>query len=225
MADLNFFKFYIGKKLFARRFRQVACRLNSPVLDVGAGAQPFRAWMPTGRIWTIDMNPDARPDIVASALHSPFRDHSFQSVICTEVLEHVPEPEDCLREIRRVMRDSGILYLTTPMLWPLHYEPHDYFRYTNHGLRHLLEKTGFEIIETHPIGGFFSFVFMRIGEKAFNLIHKLAFFLPKRFRWLWSAPLTLPVFHLLYLISLALDPLMKKDVFSWSVVARTKPGT
>lgn len=221
MVDLNRYKFFIGKQLFARQFRRVVPRLRCPILDVGSGSGPFRRHMPAGRILSMDIDMRLRPAIVANARQMPFETGAFQSVICTEVLEHVPQPDQCLQEIRRVLAPGGILYLTVPMLWPLHYEPHDYYRYTRHGIRYLLETAGFELMETNPIGGLFSFLCMRVGEKGFNLVHKLAFFLPKPCRHFWSVPLTLPIFFALYLLSFLFDPLMKKDVFAWAVLARS----
>lgn len=220
--NLNFYKFYIGKRLFARHFRRAAGLLQTPVLDIGAGAAPFRRWMPDGRVTTIDINPATLPDVAASALGLPFQNASFSAAICTEVIEHVPEPAKALSEIRRVLKPGSVLYLTAPMLWSLHYEPHDYYRFTHHGLRYLLDKSGFDVSDIRPIGGLFSFICMRAGEKLFNLIYKLGFFLPKRIRWIWAVPLTLPIFHALYLLSFLLDPLMKKDVFSWGVLARAR---
>lgn len=224
MAELNQFKFFIGKKLFARRFKAVAAagNIQGPVLDIGAGSKPFRRFLVDTRVVTVDIQADLRPDLAAAVSRLPFKDGTYTSAICTEVLEHVADPGPCLAEIRRVLKPRGVLYLTVPMLWPLHYEPHDYYRYTPYSLRYLLEKNGFEVVEIEAIGGFFSFVFMRLGEKLFNLIHKSAFFLPKSKRWIWSVPLTLPLFYILYLLSLILDPLMKKDVFAWSVLAHAR---
>jgi len=225
LVELNRYKFFIGKLLFARHFRRVAGQLAGPILDIGAGSAPFRRYLPHPKIVSVDIRPDVRPDVCASVARSPFRDASFESVICTEVLEHVPEPAGALTELRRVIRPNGHLYVTVPMLWPMHYEPHDYYRYTRHGLAYLLDRAGFDVIDIQPVGGLFSFLSMRACEKLFNLVHKLAFFLPKRHRYLWSVPLTLPVSYAMYLLSLVLDPLMPKDVFAWSVLARPSPGT
>ena len=53
---------------------------------------------------------------------------------------------------------GGGIALSVPHLAYLHNEPHDYFRYTNHGLRVLLERAGFVDIEIHPAGGLLSFL-------------------------------------------------------------------
>jgi SAM-dependent methyltransferase len=68
----------------------------------------------------------------------------------TQVLEHVPEPATVLAELHRILTSGGTLYLTVPLVWELHELPHDYYRYTGEGLRHLLEGAGFTSIEVEP---------------------------------------------------------------------------
>src|SRR5262249_32402332 len=67
----------------------------------------------------------------------PFADATFERVLCVEVLEHLHDPALAVAEMRRVLAPGGLLLLTTRFAYPLHDEPHDYFRYTVHGLRHL----------------------------------------------------------------------------------------
>jgi SAM-dependent methyltransferase len=71
-------------------------------------------------------------------------------VLLTQVLEHVPEPAGVLSELHRILVEGGTLYLTVPLVWELHELPHDYYRYTSEGLRHLLESAGFTSVEVQP---------------------------------------------------------------------------
>jgi len=68
------------------------------------------------------------------------RSESFQTVILTDVLEHISEPEFLIGEIHRVLTPSGVLIGTVPFMYRLHEEPHDYFRYTEHALRHFANR-------------------------------------------------------------------------------------
>ena len=61
-----------------------------------------------------------------------------------------------LEEFRRVLRPAGKLRMTAPLVWYLHEEPYDYYRYTSHGLRFLLERAGFRDIEIIPLNDVFS---------------------------------------------------------------------
>jgi len=100
---------------------------------------------------------------------------SFDTVYCSQVLEHVSEPAAALREIHRVMKPDGHLILSVPHLSGLHDEPYDYYRYTPYGLRHLLNKTGFVVVEEYRAGGVLSF-----------LSHPLSFALVLSF---WAIPM------------------------------------
>lgn len=83
----------------------------------------------------------------------PFCDGAFDTVILSDVLEHLSDPAGALCEIHRVMARGGTLLLSVPFLYRIHEAPHDYFRYTEHGLRHLARKAGFCINSIAPLGG------------------------------------------------------------------------
>jgi SAM-dependent methyltransferase len=125
------------------------------VADVGAGDAPFRELFAHARYATLDwgesVHEGARSsDIVASADSIPVRDGAFDAVLLTQVLEHVPEPAAVLAELHRILAEGGRIYITVPLLWELHELPHDYYRYTSQGLRHLLESAGFSSVEVQP---------------------------------------------------------------------------
>lgn len=129
---------------------------GSQVLDVGAGDSPYRELF-AGHVYrTTDWagsfyEPNHEVDIVAPAHDLPLEDGSLDAVICTQVLEHVPEPSEALTEFLRVLRPGGHVVISTPLTWYLHETPHDYYRYTSYGLRHLLEKAGFVEVDIHPM--------------------------------------------------------------------------
>jgi SAM-dependent methyltransferase len=83
---------------------------------------------------------------------------AYDTVLCSEVLEHVARPDRALREIYRVLRPNGCLILSVPFLSRLHEEPHDYWRFTEHGLRTVASREGFTVRELERIGGPASFM-------------------------------------------------------------------
>ncbi|WP_299926457.1 class I SAM-dependent methyltransferase [uncultured Nocardioides sp.] len=129
---------------------------GSTVLDVGAGEAPYRELFAAHDYRTTDWNgsfytPVTPVDHVAPAHDLPLADGSVDAVVCTQVLEHLAEPVAALHEFRRVLRPAGSLVVTVPLTWYLHEVPHDYYRYTPYGLRHVLEKAGFEAVDIEPM--------------------------------------------------------------------------
>ncbi|MBM3287614.1 MAG: SAM-dependent methyltransferase [Candidatus Eisenbacteria bacterium] len=156
-----FSKNWLVWRICRRHVRSVARLARGRVLDIGCGEQPFRPLFEgrVDRIWGMDHpgtpHPKSRTEVFGSALALPFRAASFDAAVCFQVLEHVPEPLALLQEARRVVAPGGHLILTAPHIWNVHEIPHDYFRYTLFGLRHLFEQAGFEVIEIRPMAGYF----------------------------------------------------------------------
>lgn len=125
------------------------------VLDVGAGSAPYRELFEHTDYKTSDWDQsvhidDERPDVTAPADALPMEDRSFDVVLSTQVLEHVPDPARVLSELLRVLVDGGRLFLTVPLVWELHEMPHDYYRYTPPALERLLAGAGFADVEISP---------------------------------------------------------------------------
>jgi SAM-dependent methyltransferase len=125
------------------------------VLDLGAGEAPYRELFAHTDYYTSDwansVHPGARAvDFVGSADDLPLPDRCFDAVVNTQMLEHVAEPARVLREVHRVLVPGGRFFLSVPLVWELHEEPYDFYRYTKHGLAHLLEQAGFVELTIEP---------------------------------------------------------------------------
>ena len=83
-------------------------------------------------------------DVTADLQELPIDDASFDFVLCTEVLEHVIDPARACAEVRRILRREGGTLVTVPFVGELHEEPHDYRRFSSHGIERLLAEAGFE---------------------------------------------------------------------------------
>lgn len=83
----------------------------------------------------------------------PFPDASFETVLLSDVLEHVSDPWVLWSEIARVLSPDGCLVMNVPFIYGIHEAPHDYCRYTEFALRHYAAKSGLEVKLLDTIGG------------------------------------------------------------------------
>lgn len=111
---------------------------DKKVLDIGSGGSSYDRFFP--HRLTVDIDPERKPDVVADGEHLPFADGEFEVVLCTEVLEHTPNPQQLINELYRVTRPGGTVLLTTRFVYPIHDAPGDYWRFTEYGLRLLFKK-------------------------------------------------------------------------------------
>jgi SAM-dependent methyltransferase len=178
-------------------FRLTSASLPPPGSEDGdRGRKPsiFRSASGSGR---------SQPDYLYDGRSLPFESKSFDTVICIEVLEHTPDPQNLLNEIARVVKSDGIVVLSAPFSMRLHEEPHDYFRYTPHGFRELFARAGLDIeklstqgdlwsVVGHKINSFLAFRVARVGAIA-RMLGKLGHEGPQRLgpRY-WIFPVVFP---------------------------------
>ena len=125
------------------------------MLDVGSGKSPYRDWFISQCYVCLDIDTHSGADIVGDICHLPFADGVADVVLCTEVVEHVPDPVAALAELNRVLKCSGYLILTVPLLIGVHGRT-DYCRWTEEGLRLLVTKGRFDVLTIWKRGGIFS---------------------------------------------------------------------
>lgn len=156
-----FSKNWLVWRIGRRHVASVAHLASGLILDIGCGEQPFRPQLEerASQIWGIDhprsSHKITKVDAYATALDLPFADGTFDAAVCFQVLEHVSEPLELLVEARRILKPGSYLILTAPLIWNVHGQPHDYFRFTHYGLAHLFRKAGFEVQEIRPMAGYF----------------------------------------------------------------------
>ena len=131
---------------------------NPTVLDVGGRIQPYRSLIADGqsRYVALDLSVGPLVDVVGDGQQLPFAAETFHLVVCTQMLEYVPDPANVISEIRRVLKYGGFLLLSVPSVFPRDAE-HDRWRFLPAGIRQLLsEFASTEIApEGNTITGFF----------------------------------------------------------------------
>jgi SAM-dependent methyltransferase len=87
---------------------------------------------------------------------APLADASVDTILSTQVLEHVYDFHSYLKDCHRLLMVQGRLILTVPMQWRHHEIPYDYWRFTRFGVEQMLYEAGFRIVELTPCGGVYS---------------------------------------------------------------------
>lgn len=174
-------------------------RPGSRVLDAGAGecryrkyfdhceynAQDFAQYQGTTTGVLVEKWSYGHLDYVCDITSIPVEDGSFDAVLCTEVLEHVPRPIATIRELSRVLATGGRLFLTAPLGSGLHQQPHHFYGgYTPHFYREFLVESGLEIRELKPIGGLMRNVAQETYRAGRVLVEKSPNELPTFIRFL-----------------------------------------
>lgn len=109
-------------------------------LDIGCGHKPYYDLFKPHASKYIGVDVDKKlADVVASADKLPFRNSSFDLVLCFQTLEHCKFPGKVIAEIVRVLKPNGFVILTTHGSWMHHPSPHDYYRWTEEGLETLFK--------------------------------------------------------------------------------------
>jgi SAM-dependent methyltransferase len=133
----------------AERWAQAGGRLLDIAPQDHAGARPFFAEHVV--VETLDIDPGSGATYIADiCVHNDaISDGAFDYVVCTEVLEHTLQPFGAIAEIHRILRPGGRLFLSVPFNLRIHGPLPDCWRFTEHGLRRLLEE--FEILELESV--------------------------------------------------------------------------
>ena len=144
------------------------------------------------------------PQVWGSGQHLPFGAGAFATVLCAQVLEHVPEPGQLMEEVNRVLCPGGHLILTAPHIWGVHEEPHDYFRFTGFGLAHLARRAGMAPVEVRALAGYwvtagarFCYYLQHFDRGPFSLLVR-------------------PLYALVQLAAWALDRLHRVEGDAWN---------
>jgi SAM-dependent methyltransferase len=197
------------------------------VLDVGGWdfvVSAIRKKVPFDRWTVLEVDP-ARivpvEDTRVSTVHGDgcamtFADESFDTAVSMQVLEHVFEPLQMLRELGRVLKRSGHAILLIPQTSTMHLAPHFYGNFSAFWIERALREAGFEILEHHRLGGiwstaashavyFFLQAFRVPGMSDSRIRRNALFYLLFPLQALWAL-LTVPVCLVLSLGDLAEEP-------------------
>lgn len=153
---------------------------DSKVLDAGAGKCLYKKHFINHNYETADFcqidKKYGEITYVCDLSEIPVPNESYDLVLLTQVLEHLPDPEKVLHELNRVLRPGGELWLSTPLYYEEHEIPYDFYRYTQYGLQQLLERTGYKVKRIEWLEGYFGTLGYQLAGAARSLPWKPKFY-------------------------------------------------
>lgn len=182
LRDFSYLDCHFRAKLIQR---EAATLVNGRaiLLDIGGMGKPYASFFEkrVARHFVLDAVPADTVDVVGDARHIPFADGSADAVLCTQVIEHIPEPAPVLQDIWRILKPGGKLILSVPGIFPQHGYPGDYWRYMPQGLAWLLRD--FSSVQIRGETGTFGSLFVTLNMFLYTFTGR-ALWLRKLVSWL-----------------------------------------
>ena len=162
----NIFSIFINPGLFIRWYlykeiEKLAPQLSGKLLDFGCGRKPYKSlFTNVDEYIGLDIEVSGHPhtesdvDVYYDGVTIPFAENHFDSVFCSEVVEHIFNINDVLSEVNRVLKKNGTAIFTFPFAYPEHEKPYDFARYTSFGAKYIFEQNGFEVMQQIKTGHF-----------------------------------------------------------------------
>ena len=176
--------FYFARKNLYKHIKYYAPQLGGNLLDIGCGSKPYEnLFLNLKKYLGLELENQKSEGSVADYFYDgkkiPFDNETYESIFCTQVLEHVFEPDNFLYEISRVLKKDGLMIITLPFIWDEHEQPFDYARYTSFGLKYILEKNNFKVVKQVKICNNFSAIIQIINCYFYKKLCFKKFFLLK----------------------------------------------
>lgn len=218
--------FFFIRKGIEKTIKILSPQCTGKILDFGCGSKPYAQYFKHASAYIgLDIKNPAHPhlneqiDVFYDGKKIPFADNEFDSVFSSEVFEHIFNIDEVLPEIHRVLKPGGKLLFTCPFAWPEHEVPYDFGRYSSFGIKHIIEKAGFKIIEQHKAGHFFEVLMQYLIFYVFCFIPKKPAFVYYLLHQLFILPLML----ITIVISFILPKIMKrKDLYFNNILLAEK---
>lgn len=159
LSPVPFHPGYWVRKRLNSAIRNHANLAHGVLLDIGCGAKPYEKFFEpfVDEYLGLEYSPESgyrenRADFCGDAAFLPLADESVDTVLCTEVMEHIPNPEKTIAEFARVLRTGGVVIATAPFVYPVH-DAYDFFRYSPDGLKVIMERHGLAVDTVKPLSG------------------------------------------------------------------------
>lgn len=170
------------RKGLIKKIEEYAPLLNGKLLDFGCGNKPYSHLFKANEYIGVDIENTTghdtrfqKPDVYYDGITIPFNDSHFDTIFCSEVLEHVPNIDLILDELNRVLKPGGKMLITVPFCWNEHEIPFDFRRFSSFGLKTIFENRGYEILNYHKTGNFIEVIFQLRILYLYETVKRLGF--------------------------------------------------
>lgn len=153
---------YLNNRQLKKSIKKSVKYIKGKCIDIGSGNSPYKSYLISNvdEYITVDkgtvhkhmFQTSKEKFIDADIKDLPFEDNCVDTVILTQVLEHIDKPFEALDEIKRILKNDGILILSVPFIYHAHATPYDYFRFSEYGLKKICEDYDFDILEFYYQG-------------------------------------------------------------------------
>ena len=109
------------------------------ILEIGALHSPYKKYISCDDYKVLDIEERDGVDYVEDIHQTTLEENLFDTIIATQVLEHLYHPHKAVQEMLRVLKKGGVAIVSTVFVYPYHGEPCDYFRFTKYGLEYLFK--------------------------------------------------------------------------------------
>ena len=209
---------------FLQRALREWVRPGALLADIGCGEQPLRALITElgGHYTGIDVqqNQQGNVEVVADITDIPLPGESFDLILCTEVLEHVPDTYEAFAELVRLCKKGGAVIVTTPFSYPLHEEPYDFVRLTPHQIRECGRRYGLKVAHLETSGNE-----LEVAATVWcNLWTRLRAEKGGFGRSVWNVLMRLPVNTVVYTLSALVGRMLPRKYFLSTLSILVKQG-
>jgi len=221
MLKVNFLTHnWLAHKINNESFKNFSPLIKGLTIDLGCGSSPYKADILKsadqyiGVDWENSLHFNKNIDIAADLTQPfPFENSFADTALAFQTMEHIPEPNFFLSECMRILKPEGRLILTVPFMWHVHEAPHDYFRFTRHGLKHLLAKNKFMDIKIKETTGFWQMWILKFNYQTV------------RYAWGPFKLILIPIWFIGQVFAPLLDKIHKapQETASYIAIARKPP--
>jgi SAM-dependent methyltransferase len=187
--------FFLARRALRLGVSRHADKLGGLLVDIGCGVKPYAELFEHCSHVGLEVTHSSprgsarKPDVHFDGRTLPLKSGCADSVLCTQVLEHVFRPVEFVSEIHRILKPGGRLLLTVPFMWDEHEQPFDCARYTSFGLRHMLEGAGLRIVaQEKTLAGL-----PTLGQLGLCWLYKRVHSWPRTLRVATLAAFSLPI--------------------------------